>query len=82
MINQLKNRMVKVKITRAVGVHGKGRHPGEVVEVDDATANLLVGMGKAERAKEDDRSQDSEPVKSDSDYYGSQMNSPKKRRVS
>jgi hypothetical protein len=36
-----------IEITQTCGVHGEVVEEGEIVEVDDATAKLLIGIGKA-----------------------------------
>jgi len=42
---------MEIKITQTCGVHGEVVEKDEVVDVDDATAKTLIGMGKAESAE-------------------------------
>jgi hypothetical protein len=45
-------KMVKIKTTRAVGINGTSVPAGEVVEVEEKDAKLLIGMRKAELCEE------------------------------
>ena len=40
--------MKQIKIIRGTVVNGKPQDVGQVLETDDSTAALLIGMGKAE----------------------------------
>mgnify|MGYP001592664755 CR=1 FL=1 len=43
---------MKIKLLRTCGIRGESHKIGDIVDVDESIARLLVGIGKAERLSE------------------------------
>jgi hypothetical protein len=49
---QQKGKTMKIKVTRKFYIAGELQKEGSVIEVSDAVGHELIGMNKAEKAKE------------------------------
>lgn len=70
---------MQIKITACCGVHGEIVEPGEILDVDDPTGKMLVGIGKAEPFEETIQHQDPE-IQSQDPTVSNQDPKPGKKR--
>lgn len=57
---------MKIRLLRNCGIRGASHKVGDIVDVDEPTARLLVGIGKAERPSETVENPDPQPLTTES----------------